>query len=69
MYVSYANVHEIDPSFMEFVLPLPLIQEGQENCHLPLKEWALVKERALNSGKMPPGGLPRNSVVKSLYVM
>ena len=31
---------------------------------LPLKLSVSGKEWALNTGKLPPGGLPRNSVVK-----
>ena len=44
-------------SFMEKVFPLSA-DSKRASCQLVAKEWAL------NTGKLPLGGLPRNSVVK-----
>ena len=37
---------------------ISLFSSRRANCQLLAKEWAL------NTGKLPQGGLPRNSVVK-----
>ena len=39
------------------VSPSPT-ESRRASCQLMVKEWAL------NTGKLPPGGLPRNSAVK-----
>ena len=62
MSALYASCH-INPCPQHILLwknfPLSLIQEEQVvTCQLPAKEWAQ------NTGKLPIGGLPRNSGVK-----
>ena len=43
--------------------PAPSADSTRVSCQLLAKEWAL------NTGKMPPGGLPRNSLVKKLTIL
>ena len=63
MPASYARDPEIDPCIRHIVLwkTFPSSTDSRSyraSCQL------LVKELALNTGKLPPGSLPRNSVVK-----
>ena len=54
--VSSVSASQIDPLFVEAISVF--CRSRRASCHLLAKEWAL------NTGKLPPGGLPMNSVVK-----
>ena len=58
MSVSYASRLEIDPDVILLWNFFPSADSRRASCQLLAKEWEL------NAGKLPLGGLPRNSVVK-----
>ena len=62
---SCANGPEIDPRVRHILsrrISPSSVDSRRADCQF------LAKECALSTGKLPPGGLPRNSVVKLLPV-